>query len=274
MSAPLPTASRWNTYSRSRYPRLWDGCVGAWCPSLGHTGNRLHDYSRRMAWATPTAYGATNWAVERGGYGYDIQSGQYLTTNVNGPTGDKSASIWVRVYGTVTTQYTGYSPISWGAVNTLTAGTSLIFDIDPSVNATQTSWTITQIGASNGFTYSIDGLWHHVGFSNTGNTWTMYFDGIQKTSFSLTTATQAGQISFGAIMQTTPSYISKGFVLDDMRVYSRVLNLEEWRLLATRRAIAYEPEYQPAYYTEAGTGGGVAKPVLFHSYYMSQGMRP
>lgn len=34
MTAPLPTASRWNTYSRSRYPRLWDGCEHAWCPSV------------------------------------------------------------------------------------------------------------------------------------------------------------------------------------------------------------------------------------------------
>jgi hypothetical protein len=61
--------------------------------------------------------------------------------------------------------------------------------------------------------------------------------------------------------------------IDDMRIYDRVLNREEIRLLATRRAIAYEPEYQPAYYMEPAAGG-VAKPVLFHSYYMSQGMRP
>jgi hypothetical protein len=53
------------------------------------------------------------------------------------------------------------------------------------------------------------------------------------------------------------------------------LHPEEIRLLARRRAIAYEPATRPAYYNETDAGGGgVAKPVLFHSYYMSQGMRP
>jgi hypothetical protein len=62
-------------------------------------------------------------------------------------------------------------------------------------------------------------------------------------------------------------------IMDDIRVYSRPLHPEEWRLLARRRAIAYEPEYWVLPIPEQ-VDSGVAKPVLFHSYYMSQGMRP
>lgn len=227
-----------------------------------------------MAWATPDTYEPGAWVVERGAYGYDFTNQRYATTGVNGPTGDKSASLWVRNYGTISSPTTGYAPLAWGGVSTLTNGVALIFDIDPNVSNSLTSWTVTQIGASNGFLQAIDGLWHCIAFTNTGNMWTMYFDGVQRASFTLTTATTAGQISIGAIMQSPVVYRSKGMVLDDIRVYDRVLNSEEIRLLARYRGIAYTPARHVIYGGEDAGGGGVAGPVLFHSHYMSQGMRP
>ena len=272
MTAPLPTASRWNTYRRSKYPKLWDGCVGAWCPSLGVTGARLHDYSQRMAWATPTAYGATNWAVERGGYAYDFKSGEYATTGVNGPTGDRAVSLWYRSYYTFTAieQYDIF--LSFGQNST-----DQNFSIGKAALSAWGGPTVPRIFVTqNGNSISVtqtDNLWHHVCATNTGSTWSLFIDGALVETKSMNTTNTAGPIMISAYPGA--ALVSSGHYTDDIRVYSRVLHPEEIRLLATRRAIAYEPVYRPAYYTETDAGGGgVAKPVLFHSYYMSQGMRP
>ena len=266
MTAPLPTASRWNTYSRSRYPRLWDGCVGAWCPSLGVTGSRLHDYSQRMGWATTSAYDVTNWAVECGAYAYDFQNGQYADSATTGPTGDKSGCFWVRNYGTVTTRYSGYCALAWGATQT---GNAVYVNYDNDPNFGGTGWGVTQWGSSVGFVQAIDGIWHHFAFTNTGTTWRVYFDGVEKTSSAMTTNTQAGFIRLAAYNETPVRNASKGMYMDDIRVYSRVLLVDEIRLLARRRAIAYEPEYQPSYYTETdaggGGGGGASRPYAWQS---------
>ena len=260
MTAPLPTVSRWNMYSRSRYPRLWDGCVGAWCPSLGHTGARLHDYGQRMAWATPSAYGATNWAVERGAYAYDFQGGQYATTSVDGPTGDKSISLWYRNYFT----YTGGSQYStilgWGPVSTA-AYYFMLHGTDPALGGA--AGVGIDVNGNSAWAAVNDTLWHHVATTNTGNTHLIYVDGVLFNTATRTTATVAGSILIGAI--TGGIVASRGIYQDDMRVYSRVLQPEEIRLLARRRAIAFEPAYRPAYYTETDAGGGASRPYAWQS---------
>jgi hypothetical protein len=223
-----------------------------------------------MAWATPTAYGATNWAVERGGYAYDLKSGEYATTGVNGPTGDKSISLWYRNYFsyTATSQFStllGWGPVSSNAYYFLLHGTPIGLGGAAGVGI--------DVNGDSVFAAANDTLWHHVAATNSGSTHLIYLDGVLAASKTMTTATTAGSMLIGAI--TGGIVASRGIYQDDMRVYFRVLHPEEIRLLARRRAIAYEPATRPAYYNETDAGGGgVAKPVLFHSYYMSQGMRP
>jgi hypothetical protein len=57
---------------------------------------------------------------------------------------------------------------------------------------------------------------------------------------------------------------------DDWRAYDRILHPEEIRILARRRAIAYEPAYRPAYYTETDAGGGgvTSRPYAYQSARM------
>ncbi|GIV45045.1 MAG: hypothetical protein KatS3mg035_2168 [Bacteroidia bacterium] len=33
----LPSWADYAIGHRSRYPELWEGCIGAWCPALGVT---------------------------------------------------------------------------------------------------------------------------------------------------------------------------------------------------------------------------------------------
>jgi hypothetical protein len=68
-----PSWQDFGTHDESAYPELWDGVVGAWCPSLGPTGLRLHDHSRRNNWGTLTNMdAATDWTVSGGQYALDF----------------------------------------------------------------------------------------------------------------------------------------------------------------------------------------------------------
>lgn len=66
------------------YPQLWDGLIGAWCPSLGCTGSRLLDWSPRQpnhgtltnftlstAWANPAINGLVSDGTD------DVVSGSF-----------------------------------------------------------------------------------------------------------------------------------------------------------------------------------------------------
>jgi hypothetical protein len=213
-----------------------------------------------MAWATPTAYGATNWAVERGGYAYDFQSGQYTATGADGPTGDKSISLWFRNYFT----YTGGSQYStllgWGPVSS-TAYYFILHGTDPVLGGV--AGVGIDVNGDSVFAAANDTLWHHVAATNSGNTHLIYLDGVLAASKTMTTATTAGSMLIGAI--TGGIVASRGIYQDDMRVYSRVLHPEEIRLLARRRAIAYEPAYRPAYYMEPAAGGVTSRPYAWQS---------
>ena len=62
-----PSLSDYGTYDESTVPRLWDGVIGAWCPSLGPTGSRFHDFSRYGNWGTLTNMDPpTDWVVDGG----------------------------------------------------------------------------------------------------------------------------------------------------------------------------------------------------------------
>ena len=70
-----PSLSDFGTYDESTVPQLWKGVVGAWCPSLGPTGSRLHDFSRFNNWGTLTNMDPlTDWVVDGGQYALDFDA--------------------------------------------------------------------------------------------------------------------------------------------------------------------------------------------------------
>jgi hypothetical protein len=280
MSAPLPTASRWNTHSRSRYPRLWDRCVAAWCPSLGISGSRLHDYGQRMNWANLSFAPGGAYSVDGGACAFATTKGNYATSIANGPaTADKAISVWYRNIGAFTANQQ-YAPLVYYGGGSTGAMFALILSTAASVGGnglTAFGVGVSQFGDSVG-TAQNDTNWHHVCVTNSGTTWNVYVDGVFRVSKAMTTGTFASAVYIGFVDDAIwgGAYSpNASAVVDDARIYERVPHVEEIRLLARRRAIAFEPATRPAYYTETDAGGGgVANPVLFHSYYMSQGMRP
>jgi hypothetical protein len=125
-----------------------------------------------------------------------------------------------------------------------------------------------------------DGVWHHVGATIAASgACEIYIDGVRKNTGNAPVTTVQNYF-FLLGKYNDASGVDSGNIInfagqmDDIRMYTRILYPEEFRILARRRAIAYEPAYRPILFGETGGGGGVANPVLFHSYYMSQGMRP
>ena len=100
-----PSWGDFATHDESAYPHLWDGVVGAWCPSLGPTGLRLHDHSRRNNWGTLTnATVLTAWTVSRGQYALTldgvndvIDCGDVLNNVFVGTESRFSVFAWINV---------------------------------------------------------------------------------------------------------------------------------------------------------------------------------
>jgi hypothetical protein len=69
------------THDQSAYPRLWDGVVGSWCPSLGATGSTLRDLSGRHNHGTLTNTTlSTVWQPD----GLDLDgTDDYISTNID-----------------------------------------------------------------------------------------------------------------------------------------------------------------------------------------------
>jgi hypothetical protein len=108
-----PSWQDFGTHDESAHPRLWDGVVGAWCPSLGPTGSRLHDMSGRSNWGTLTNMdNATDWVVSDGQYALDIFDDQYINCGtmqddaLNYPF---SMSCWVRQMSGATSDFSPFS---------------------------------------------------------------------------------------------------------------------------------------------------------------------
>jgi Concanavalin A-like lectin/glucanases superfamily len=284
MSAPLPTASRWNTHSRSRYPGLWDGCVGAWCPSLGVSGSRLADASRFGNWATLTNMDpATDWVVNGGGYALDFDGTNDQAVASQVLTG-KNTRMTVMCWANLTsTSIRGAMLFIGRAEATTNDGFGFGVGLTTFDNSGNNiiglfeglRWIATNVAIGTG--------WHHIAMVIDASGFpSFYLDGKLVYSDAAGQMLQIGsQGSGNTNLGGYQSNFSPGYPrffagpADDWRAYDRILHPEEIRILARRRAIAYEPAYRPAYYTETDAGGGgVAKPALFHSYYMSQGMRP
>jgi hypothetical protein len=268
MSAPLPTASRWNTYSRSRYPGLWDGCVGAWCPSLGVTGSRLFDFSGRQNWGTLTNMDpATDWVVSSGGYALDFDgSNDHAPINLPVTSYPFALSCWMRPASLHTAPL-----VSVFNVTTELRYSAIYLINDGSVRA-QTSDGSAAFAASAASAYAAGVLVHIMAVFVSSALREIYLGGTLRGSDTASSGFPAvDSARIGGIRFRNEGVVNEGYfsgMLDDIRIYNRAPHREEIRLLARRRAIAYEPEYQPAYYMEPAAGGVTSRPYAYQSARM------
>lgn len=249
MTVPLASLADYGTHDESARPELWAGCVGAWCPSLGPTGDRLHDFSIRGNWGTLTNMDpATDWVVDGGGYALDFDAtddGVPISGDV--PTdGNITVSAWVKRTGVPLNNNSivcakgglqGDSNSTFALYWNVTLGWSWFV-----VNASNT----LAIVRSN--TASATGEWIHVcGVASSGGM-LLYINGVLANSASGGTAKSSSHTTRLASLTDAVTTYGGNVILDDVRVYSRALTSEEVRTLALRRAIAFEREELPVWY--------------------------
>jgi hypothetical protein len=245
---------------------------------MGVSGDRVPDYTRAMNWGTLTSMDpATDWVVSRGGYALDFDGSndRVVTGSTYAPgTGAFSVAFWWD--GRDTAQYNALVTQRANAFNSASDHTWLVGNGNYGIGPANTKKIGVLIYTPGNYRIHLtsgdynNGM-RHYGFTATGTTVDIYVDGVAvsqgtpNTAGSYPNITQLNSVAFGGSPGADASLLANG-IMDDVRIYSRALHPMEWRLLATRRAIAYEPEYQPAYFSEIDAGGGItSRPYAWQS---------
>ncbi len=220
-----------------RYASLRQGLVGAWCPSLGPSGNILIDRSGYGNHGTLTNMdAATDWVGGRYGWALDFDG---IDDVVNcGLLGGRTFgnpfawACWVRDLSVPNPDAAIMSKISppyAGVMMYLSSGKLVAYWAAGS-RATSAA-TVT--GSAN---------WIHVGIEWTGSLARVYFNGRIDAESATTTPPAASSDSLR--IGDYPFFSSRAarFQFDDARVYERALSATEWSLLAAEPGIGLKPE--------------------------------
>lgn len=223
-----------------QFPQLWQGCVGAWCPSLGPTGLLLQDWSGLKRPATLTGIDpAADWQASAGQHALSFDgTDNRAATEAYDPniTNTATLSLWMMLRST-----SGSSKF----VTLWSASGSSDYSTGFALNALTTALFVYWNSASPQISVTAPSLnaWHHVCLVNLNGAMTLYLDGK-----SAATGTSGGAISGAKRFQfggTTNNAFHVDGMLDDLRWYNRGLTANEALLLSTRRGIAYDLVDQP-----------------------------
>ena len=213
-----PSWQDFGTHDESAYPELWDGVVGAWCPSLGPTGLRLHDHSRRSNWGTLQNMDApTDWVVSDGQYTLDFDGvNDHVTAGTSGFVGltDVTIAMWVRLTSTTDEMLFNIRP-----TNSITN----FFVFNGSLNLRGGSTTAVSVTAPSGITNN----WRYLAATIRGTTGTIYYDGGSLASGTVTAigASPTG-LDIGAFSDFGAGYYLAGQIAD-VAAWNRALSPNE-----------------------------------------------
>lgn len=222
-----------------KHQNLWQGCVGAWCPSQDRSRSTLvTDFSGFGRHLTMTNMDpGTDWVASNGDIALDFDGTNDYVTGVPASLFQSkttiSIALWFKKFSTGTAITCGSQSLALGAMDIQIWSDGNIY-ISP---------TVSTAYGSIGFN---DTLWHHLVavYDGTGSTnadrLKLYLDGLAKTlSFTGTIASSMNASAAAWDIGRDASASSRGLI-DDVRIYSRALTSHAAKLLATRRGIAYE----------------------------------
>ena len=238
-----------------KYPSLWDGCVGAWAPSLGATGLTLRDESVYGNHGTLTDMDPANdWVVSGGKRSLDFDGTNDRIIIPNRESLNPKAitlSIWVYDSTSSDNSYRGLiMKRDGGEPNTA----SYAFDRQKN--------TETNGNAECRFYFNTAGtwnIWRSDNLNHAKNTWehlcVVYYSGSAPIFYRNGIAASAVVVlgsgspdlpsnNTTLLLGTYTTYsgddLAWSGLLDDVRVYNRALSRNEIKTLATRRGIAFE----------------------------------
>lgn len=233
---------------RPRYPSLWRGCVGAWCPSLGPSGGVLREWSGFQDHATLTNMDVSSvWT----NYGLTFDgSNDYcvVSPNVRHIASRMTVALWVKFSATPST-YDGLI----GATNN--DSWSQGWGCHMASASTVKMWFGAWHQSPNAMTIDTT-KWNHVAATtDSASRVRMFVNGVmstweEDTGTGLLTGAGTWNLYLGAMGLTSYNLAGQ---LDDIRIYSRDLRQAEIAILARRPRIAYE--LAPKRYGEPAVAG-------------------
>ena len=231
-----PSFQDYGTFDESAYPELWDGVVGAWCPSLGPTGLRLHDHSRRSNWGTLTNMdAATDWTLSGGQYALDFDgTNDYVATAQGVPIASAvlSVSLWIWRRDTPTT-FPRLIDLSDGAHSV-----QAVFDMGQAGSGflvtKHTQYQSGVTGTQWGFVPTLQ-TWEHIVINYNGVTSStrVWRNGVEQTGAAnnnIGAAAATNTLVFG-VRRDLNAVTQLDGQLDDMTIFNRALSAGEIRQL-------------------------------------------
>lgn len=214
------------------FPNLWRGLVGAWCPSLGITGDRLYDISGHNHHCTLTNFafsGATsNYVLTRNGYALnydgvnDLGDAGYIYELDAFNTINCSISFWMKSSDT-----TGSAAIiTYDNNSALSPGTDFYLMF-------KTNFTIGGFGDNTEYDTGYpsasmrDGKLHHVVVVNRQNALELWVDNEKKYTTAITHSSKTFSSAFA--LQFAPAENVARYVgtIGDVLLYTRSLEPSE-----------------------------------------------
>lgn len=234
MISNFPSWSDFGTHDQSRFPELWDGCVGAWAPCLGPTGSKLHDVSRNNNWGTLTNMdAATDWVVSSGCFAIDFDgTNDFIRANHVLRSASWTVSCWALIRSFAATR-TVWSQGTAAAGTFITLRTNTSSQFFFSVDGVSTTVTSASSYVTN--------QWYHTCLTHSDGVTTLFIDGVQQATQTKADDLTADNFTIGSTPITAGALFLDGQI-DDVMVYSRALFAREIGMLRTARGVAYQKQ--------------------------------
>lgn len=259
----FPSWSDFGTHDESRFPELWESCIGAWAPCLGPTGAKLHDTSGRGAFGAFTNMTPSSDLM--------LRNGQYAVEFSYTSGASRPAIELTRVASVRGRQFASIS--MWVNLKTAPSNTSGLYYESTSSDgftkfglfqSTANAIAVTARDTATGTPFSISatpaaGEWVHVcaTYNAITDLLELFFNGSLVASDAtakgpLHDSTAPSPIAIGAFTQSSlPSlqYTCSAFI-DDVRLNAKVFSRSEIRTLASGRGVAYQRRLRKSYFAE------------------------
>lgn len=232
--------------SEAKYPSLWDGLVGAWCPSVQNpSGNTLYDlsgYGKHFTFNNPSI--ASQWG-RSGGRNAAVQDGstssRFLSNGLSYSFGAcASLALWVRL-NQETPSVAGNSGILQTLATTLGAGSHYPWTDGLAYMHTFRTARVNSISLSASVTRT---NWHMVSFVTDGSRWTMRQNEIVVSDVAAesTVTFSSANFAIGRSSNSDTVFYYLDGEIDAIQLYNRAITPSEIRLLASQRGIAFTPK--------------------------------